>query len=237
MTASILLVDHHSMLRQGLRALLSTHGEFLVVGEAQDGLEAVQRAVQLAPDLVLIDSRLPGLSGIETIARIKRRVPNVRIVMCSDTMTDDCVREALSVGANGFVLKGSTFDELLSALRSVASGKKYLSPEVSALFLDAYVNPGARGARGAEPLSTLTARERSILQLIAEGRTNRATAAYLSVSQKTVEKHRANLMRKLGVHSAMELMLVAMDMGLAQRPAPRSRHPEARRLEAGSAAH
>ncbi|MEQ1806336.1 MAG: response regulator transcription factor [Burkholderiaceae bacterium] len=235
MTTSILLVDHHSMLRQGLRALLATtHGEFDVVGEARDGREAVLRAVQFTPDLMLIDSRLPGLSGSETMAQIKRRLPGVRIVVFSDALTDDCVRESLSAGVDGFVLKGSTFDELLTALRSVASGKKYLSPEVSALLVDAYLNPTA--ARDAEPISKLTARERSILQLIAEGRTNRATAAYLSVSQKTVEKHRSNLMRKLGLHSAMELMLAALDMGLAQRPAPGLRHPDAPSFEAQSTA-
>jgi DNA-binding NarL/FixJ family response regulator len=218
MRTSILLVDQNSLLRQGLRSLLSADGEFEVIGEACDGMQALQRAVANSPDIMLIDAQLPGLSGIETVAQIKRRLPSVRIVMLTDAMSDDSVRESLSAGADGYVLKDTSFEELLTALRSVAAGRKYLSPDVSALLVDGFLNPAANGSGENELMSKLTLRERSILQLIAEGRTNRNTAAYLSVSQKTVEKHRANLMRKLGVRNATELMFAATDMGLVARP-------------------
>ncbi len=215
---SILLVDSNGLLRQGLRSLLDSSGEFNVVGEARDGIEALQGALAHAPELMLIDSHLPGMCGIETVAQVKRRAPQIRIVMLSDAITDDCVRESLSAGADGYVLKSVSFEELLGALRCVASGKRYLSPAISSLLVEGYLNPESADANELGRVAKLTARERSILQLIAEGRTNRATAEYLSVSQKTVEKHRANLMRKIGVHNATELMIAAIDLGIVDRP-------------------
>ena len=233
---TILLVDPNCLLRQGLRSLLNADGEFEVIGEACDGMQAMQRAALHCPVLMLIDSQLPGLCGIETVARIKRRLPTIRVVMLSDAMTDDCVRESLSAGADGYVLKDANFEDLLSALRSVAAGKRYLSPEVSALLVEGYLNPSSRAENEHDGIAKLTARERSILQLVAEGRTNGATAAYLSVSKKTVEKHRANLMRKLGVHNATELMFAATDMGLVERPAHAKRRSAPAPFESRSAA-
>jgi DNA-binding NarL/FixJ family response regulator len=228
---SIILVDANALLRQGLRSLLEASGEFNVVGEARDGIEAMQGALAHCPQLMLIDSHLPGLCGIETVAQIKRRAPEIRVVTLSDTMTDDGVRESLSAGADGYVLKSATFEELLSGLRCVASGKRYLSPAVSSLLVEGYLNPVAADANVLGRAAKLTARERSILQLIAEGRTNRATAMYLSVSQKTVEKHRANLMRKIGVHNATELMMAAIDLGIVDRPVFSRRRSAPQELE------
>jgi DNA-binding NarL/FixJ family response regulator len=131
--------------------------------------------------------------------------------------TEDYVREALRAGADGYVLKDATLDELLMALRSVARGKNYLSPDVSAHVVNSFLHPQTNGAKWSR-LESLTRRERSILQLIAEGRTNRSAAEFLSLSPKTVEKHRANLMQKLGLRSAVELTLVALELGLIERP-------------------
>ena len=219
MLTTVLIVDHHSLMRQGLRSLLSAEDEFEVVGDTGEGREALRLAVAQPPDLILIDAQLPGLGGVQTTALIKRRLPQVRVVMLTETKTNDCLRESLQAGADGFLLKEAGFDELLKGLRSVVQGRKYLSPEVSPMLVEAYLNPDLTGATESDRLHRLTLRERSILQLIAEGRTNRSAAEFLCLSPKTVEKHRANLMRKLGLRNATELMLTAIEMGLIERPA------------------
>jgi DNA-binding NarL/FixJ family response regulator len=218
MLPSILIVDQNTLMRQGLRALLAAHGEFEVVAEAADGREALSKAIAFGPDLVMLDARLTGGCGIQTTAQIKRRLPQVRIVMLTHTKTDDCVRESLQAGADAYVLKDSTFEELAMALRSVMRGKKYLSADVSQMLVASYLDPQAAAQAQANAPDRLTKRERSILQLVAEGRTNRAVAEFLSISPKTVEKHRASMMRKFGLRNVTELTLVAMDMGLVERP-------------------
>jgi DNA-binding NarL/FixJ family response regulator len=229
MLHTLMLVDHNTLLRQGLRSLLNAQGEFEVIDEARDGREALHKVVAKPPDLVLIDSQLPGMDGIQTTAQIKRRLPNVRVVMLTETRTSDFVREALQVGADGYLLKDATFEELLIALRSAALGKKYLSPDVSPQLVEGFLNPTLTAKLERDRLGKLTMRERSILQLVAEGRTNRAAAEFLSVSPKTVEKHRANLMRKLGLRNATELIFAAMELGLVERPAfQRDRRPAVR---------
>ncbi len=228
MTYNALLVDTQVLLRQGLRSLLSSQGEFAVIGDTGDGRDAVRLALLHAPDLVLIDAQLPGLDGMQTTALLKRRLPQVRVVMLTESKTSDCLRESLHVGADGFVLKQAGFDELLTALRSVMRGRKYLSPEVSPLLVEAYLNPSLPEAAETNRRHRLTSRERSILQLVAEGRTNRAAAEFLCLSPKTIEKHRASVMRKLGLRNAAELMLAAMEMGLIERPVfPSERKPTA----------
>ena len=229
MPHTILLVDHNVLLRQGIRSLLNSQAEFEVIAEARDGREAMHKALAQPPDLVLIDAQLRGLDGIQTTAQLKRRLPQVRVVMLTETKTNDSVRESLQAGADGYVLKDASFEELLMALRSVALGKKYLSPDVSPLLVAGYLNPNSTGANGPDGLSKLTLRERGILQLVAEGRTNRATAEFLSVSPKTVEKHRANVMRKLGLRNATELVFAAMELGLVERPSfQQNRRPPVR---------
>jgi DNA-binding NarL/FixJ family response regulator len=216
---SILVVDHNTLLRQGLRALISAQGEFEVVGEAIDGKDALSKATTCTPDLVLIDAQLHGMCGLQAMTQIKRRLPNTRVIMLTETKTNDCVRESLLAGVDGYVLKDASFEELLIALRSVTLGKKYLSPDVSQMLVQGYLHPQAAVDQQTSAASRLTTRERSILQLVAEGRTNRAAAEFLSISPKTVEKHRASLMRKFGLRNATELTLAAMDMGLIERPA------------------
>jgi DNA-binding NarL/FixJ family response regulator len=227
MPLSILLVDDHALFRQGLRALLAGLPSFTVVGEATDGKAAVAEALLLKPDIVIMNIALPGMNGMEATSNIKRRLPAVRVVMLTTFKSDEYLRESLRVGVDGYLLKDTSLEELVMALRSVAGGKKYLSPDVSSHLVDGFLNPG-RAAEPNSPLYMLTRRERSILQLIAEGRSNRTTAEFLSVSPKTVEKHRANLMRKLGLRNSGELMMVAVEMGLVERPGVVSRLVESR---------
>jgi len=218
----ILIAEDHNLLRQGLRSLIDTLPDFEVVGECKDGKEAVRLAGTLAPVVILMDLSMPGLNGIEATAQIKRRLPDIKVVALTSYKTDEYVREALRAGADGYILKDASYDELVMALRSVVSGKKFLSPDVSGHLVDNYLNGGKAETKTA-PWDKLTARERSILKLVAEGRTNRATAEFLHVSPKTVEKHRANLMRKLGLRNVSELTLVALESGLIERPGTVSR--------------
>jgi len=222
MKSRILIAEDHNLLRQGLRSLVSSLPDFEVVGEGRDGKEAVRQAIALAPDLILMDLSMPGMNGIEATTQIKRRMPAVKIVALTAYKTDEYVREALRAGADGYILKDASYDELVMALRSVMGGKKFLSPDVSGHLVETYLN-GGRPETKAAPWDKLTARERSILKLIAEGRTNRAAAEFLNVSPKTVEKHRANLMRKLGLRNVAELTLVALESGLIERPGSVSR--------------
>jgi DNA-binding NarL/FixJ family response regulator len=222
MKSRILIAEDHNLLRQGLRSLVSSLPDFEVVGEGRDGKETVRQAITLTPDLILMDLSMPGMNGIEATAQIKRRMPGVKIVALTAYKTDEYVREALRAGADGYILKDASYDELVMALRSVIGGKKFLSPDVSGHLVDTYLH-GERAETKAAPWDKLTARERSILKLIAEGRTNRAAAEFLNVSPKTVEKHRANLMRKLGLRNVAELTLVALESGLIERPGSVSR--------------
>jgi DNA-binding NarL/FixJ family response regulator len=217
MTYRILIAEDHNLLRQGLRSMVSALADFTVVGEALDGKEAVRLAISLQPDVVLMDLSMPGMNGIEATLHIKQRLSNTRVLALTAYKTDEYVREALRAGADGYVLKDGSYDELVMALRSVVSGKKFLSPDVSGHLVTSFLHRSSAPAK-ATPWDSLTARERSILKLIAEGRTNRSAAAFLSVSPKTVEKHRASLMRKLGLRNVAELTLVALESGLIERP-------------------
>jgi DNA-binding NarL/FixJ family response regulator len=220
MSTRILIVDENNLLRQGLRSLLSEH--FVVVGEACDGKSAISEAMAVQPEVVLMDIALPGMNGMEVTSHLKRRFPAIRVIMLTSLKSQDYLRESLRAGVDGYLLKNASYEELLTAMRSVVHGKKYLSPDVSAHLVDGFLHPDQVNATHS-PLTRLTARERSILQLIAEGRTNRTTAEFLSVSPKTVEKHRARLMHKLGLRNAAELILVALELGLIERPGSVSR--------------
>ena len=218
----ILIVDDHNLFRQGLRSLLASHTDFDVVGEAVDGKAAVSETLTLRPDIVLMDIALPGMNGLEVTAHIKRRRPELRVVLLTAFKSSEYLRDALNVGADGYLLKAASCDDLLVALRTVASGKRYMCPEVSDWLVDGFLHPD-QPARRDSPLERLTRQERSILQLVAEGRTNRSVADFLSISTKTVEKHRSRLMQKLGLRHASELILVALELGLIERPGSVSR--------------
>jgi DNA-binding NarL/FixJ family response regulator len=211
MAYRIMIVEDHNLLREGLRSMISAIPGFEVVGDARDGQEAVRNALALKPDLITMDLSMPNMNGIEATLQIKRRDPRVRIVALTAHKSEEYVREMLKAGADGYVLKDTTYEELVTALRSVLGGKMFLSPEVSGQVVNSYLS-GDTADKPHNPWE-LTSRERSIARLVAEGRTNRTAAEVLHVSPKTVEKHRASLMHKLGLRSATELVLMALQEG------------------------
>jgi DNA-binding NarL/FixJ family response regulator len=221
----LLIAEDHHLLRCGLRSMLSALGDYDVVGDVSDGKEACQQAIALMPDLILGDLSMPGMSSIDAIATIKRRSPQIRIVVLTVQKADAYVREALRVGVDGYVLKNASFDELVTALRTVMQGKRYLSADVYGNLVRSFLSGrDAKAPKSAWEL--LSARERSVLKLVAEGRTNRQVGQYLNLSPKTIEKYRANLMHKLDISNLTGLVLAAIEMGLitttAEKPASAS---------------
>jgi len=215
-TQRVLIVDDHTLLRAGLRALLAQDPSIEIVGEAADGRDAVRAVGQLAPHLVLMDLTMPGMNGIEAVTEIKRRYPEVRILVMTLHKTEDFIHASLKAGADGYILKDSTQEELRVAIRSVLHGKTYLSMDVSGKVVSGYLG-GGKSSSGSSVFDTLTHREREILKLVAEGKSNKAIAEFLSLSVKTVEKHRSNLMSKLDVHNAAGLTAFAIEKGLLVR--------------------
>ena len=212
----VLIAQGHALLRRRLGELIGALADFEVIGACEDGRQALERTLAHAPELLVTDLFLPGLNGIELVAQIKRCLPQVRIAVLTSDATTEYVRAALRAGADGYILQDASCDELAAALRSVASGESFVSPEVSRHRVG---DDAGSAAPARAPWDELTARERSIWKLIAEGHTNRATARALAISPRTVEKHRANLMRKLGLRNVAELMLAAQGYGLVSRPA------------------
>jgi DNA-binding NarL/FixJ family response regulator len=215
-TTTILIAEDHTLMREGLKALLSTEPNFEIVGEACDGRETVDMVGRLAPDLLLLDLSMPLLHGLEAIKEIKRGGARTKILVLTVHKDEEFILAAFKAGADGYILKEASHAELRMALESVLSGNRFISPAISQLVIDAYVE--AAGSLKAESSwDTLTGREREILKLIAEGHTNRRISDMLSISVRTVETHRANLMRKLDVHSVAELTALAADRGLINR--------------------
>lgn len=209
----ILIVEDHTLLRAGLRALLSRDEDIEIVGEAENGKDAMFAIAQLSPHLVLMDLTMPGTNGVEAIAEIKRRHPEVRVLVLTIHKTNEYILESLRAGADGYILKDATQDELRVAIRSVLKGKTYLSPDISEQVISGYLG-GGKSSSSATPWDLLTHRERQVLKLVAEGHPNRHIAEYLCLSIKTVEKHRSNLMKKLGLHNASMLTAFAIEKGL-----------------------
>jgi two-component system response regulator NreC len=207
---TILLADDHTMVRQGLRALLEEESGFTVVGEAKDGPETIALTESLRPDVLVVDLMMPGVGGLEVMRQVGRKVPTVRFVVLSMYANEAYVVEALRSGAMGYVLKDTGAEELVRAIRHVAQGGRYLSPPLSEKSLEAYLER----VRGGGAEEALTPREREVLQLCAEGRSNAEIAERLFISPRTAETHRANLMRKLGLHSQAELIHYAFQSGL-----------------------
>jgi len=209
--ASVLLVDDHRLLRDGLRAVIEASGEFQVVAEGADGREAIDLAAEHRPDIVLLDIWMPNLSGIEAVASIRRKSPGSRVVMMSQHESGSYVQSALREGACGYVLKTAASRELLAALRAAMENKCFLSPEVAQTVVESFAQP----ARELEsPLQELTGREREILQLIAEGYSSKEVAKRLSISVRTVESHRSAVMGKLNVHKVAGLVRFAIREGM-----------------------
>ncbi|OIP91186.1 MAG: DNA-binding response regulator [Syntrophobacteraceae bacterium CG2_30_61_12] len=209
----IFIAEDHTILREGLRALLSSQPDLQVIGEAADGLEAIRAVDQLAPDLVLMDLSMPRMNGLEAIAEIKRRCPSTKVLVLTVHRTEEYVLATFRAGANGYVLKDAGSDELEMAIRHVLAGSSYLSPKISDQVIAGYLAvKEADAPRSSWDL--LTQREREVLKLVAEGRKNKEIADFLCISPKTVERHRANLMKKLDLHSAAELTAYALQRGI-----------------------
>jgi DNA-binding NarL/FixJ family response regulator len=210
----ILLAEDHTLFRAGMVALLSREPDVEVVGEADNGKEVVKLAAVLSPDLILMDLNMPGTNGLEAIGQIRKRYAAMRILIVTMHRNEEYVHETMRAGANGYLLKSATHDELLVAVRSVLSGKTYLSPDIASQVIHKYLGGGYEGtSRGWD---SLTLRERQVLKLIGEGRQNREISRYLSLSVKTVEKHRSNLMRKLDLHNSSTVTAFAIQRGLVE---------------------
>lgn len=216
----IVLVEDHRILREGLRAIFAGEPDLDLAGEATDGLEAIQRVRDLRPDLVILDLSMPRMDGLAALKEIKRVAPRTRVLIMTAHRNEEYIFQAIDDGADGYVLKDASATELLLAVRSVLAGDRYLSAAVATQVVAAFLNrKGAYEQTVAprSPLDTLSAREREVLKLVAEGYRSREIGNFLCISEKTVEKHRANLMRKLGVKSASALTAFAIEKGLVTR--------------------
>ena len=210
----ILIVDNHTLMRAGLRALLSQDPDIDIVGEADNGRDAVREIGARAPDMVLMDLNMPGMNGLEAIVDIKRRYPQTRVLVLTIHKTDEYIHGALQAGADGYILKDATHDELRVAIRSLLNGKTYLSPDIASKVINGYMGAVIKTGSHDSAWDTLTHREREVLKLVAEGHPNKYIAEYFSLSIKTVEKHRSNLMKKLNLHNASMLTVYAIEKGL-----------------------
>ncbi|RPJ33654.1 MAG: DNA-binding response regulator [Deltaproteobacteria bacterium] len=210
---SVLIVEDHALLREGVRALLSSHPDLKVIGEAADGREAIRQVEKLSPDLVLMDLSMPRMGGVEAIGQIKKKWPDIKILALTVYDSEEYVQTALQAGADGYILKDSSHAELLLAIRSVLAGKRVLSPTISAKVIEGYL-AGKKTESLHTPWETLTQREREVLKLIGEGNKSKEIADYLCISLHTVEKHRSNLMEKLNLHSVAALVSYAIEKGL-----------------------
>ena len=212
----IVIAEDYTIVRQGLKSLLDSFNDLQVVGEAVDGKEAIESVERLKPDLVLMDLSMPKTGGITAIKEIKKHLPETKVLALTVHKTEGHVRMALEAGADGYILKDASCAELEMAIRNIADGKSYLSPEISNGIIRGYLS-GVNSGETATKTESLTPREVEVMKLIAEGYKSREIADYLSISINTVDKHRANLMRKLDLHSASALTHFALKEGLVDK--------------------
>ncbi|MGB9180892.1 MAG: response regulator transcription factor [Pyrinomonadaceae bacterium] len=211
-TTNIVLADDHRIVRQGLRALLAAEADFKVIGEADDGREALEVVRRLNPDVLVLDLMMPGLNGLEVARQLHKQSPKVGIVVLSMYDDEGFVLEALANGVSAYVLKDSNSSDLVQAVREVAAGRRYLSPPLSDRAIETYQQMARVGAM--DKHETLTTREREVLQLSAEGHTSSEIAARLGISTRTAETHRSRLMHKLGLHTQSDLIRYALKRGI-----------------------
>jgi len=211
-THKILIVDDHALMRNGLEAMLASEPEYEVVGVAADGMTAMRAVANLQPDVVLMDLTMPRTSGMDAIVQIKRQHPNIKIVALTFHKEEKYIHATLDAGADAYVLKDDSRTELFNALGNVVTGNNYLSPSIVDKVVAGYLSGGDTSA--AKPSwDVLTKREREVIKLIAEGKRTKEIAEYLSLSPKTIEKHRTNLMRKLDLHNVSEVTVYALKNG------------------------
>jgi DNA-binding NarL/FixJ family response regulator len=205
----VLIADDHPVVREGLAAMLSRQPDFDVVGEAVDGVEAVERAGTLAPDVILMDLQMPRLGGVEAIKQIRARYPQVQMIVLTTYGDDDSIFQGIAAGARGYLLKDSPRDELFRAVRAVARGESLLQPAVATRLLDRFARP-----RVEQTQESLTERELDVLRLLAKGSANKQIGVQLHISESTVKTHVANIFQKLGVTDRTEAVTVALTRGL-----------------------
>lgn len=212
----IVIAEDHLIVRDGIKALISADPHFEVVGEAKNGFEAIQIVGKLKPDLILMDLTMPGLNGMEAIDEIKSSSPETKVLVLTVHNIEEYVYACLQAGADGYLLKKSSCEELMNAIYHVISKEPYLDPGISGRIIEGYLNRKTERS-GKSGRKTLTKREREVLKLIAEGNKNEQIAQYLCISVSTVETHRDNLMRKLDLHNVAALTAYAIDQGLICR--------------------
>lgn len=210
MSVRIVIADDHTIVRQGLVSLLRDAGDFEVVAEAADGLDAVEKIFAMQPDVAIVDLTMPRLSGIEVVRRVRERHPEIRVLVLTVHEDEEYVLPIVRAGASGYLVKDTAADELIRAVRALAAGRAWFGPQAAQALAERYRRP--EGAD--DPYGTLTAREREVFHLVAEGRTTKEVARELGTSVKTAENHRARVMEKLGVHNAAELVRYAARRGL-----------------------
>jgi len=212
----IVVVEDHTIVRQGVQYLLESCNDLEVVGTAADGLNAIRCINEKEPDLVLLDLNMPRMDGISVILEVSKNNPNMKILTLTMHKDEDYILNAFKAGAHGYCLKSSSQDELLLAIRTLLDGKIYVSPEISGKVLEGYLNDRMR-VKEVSSFDSLTQREKEILKLVGEGYQNKEISDYLCISVKTVEKHRANIMQKLNLHTASALTAYAIEKGLVAK--------------------
>ena len=212
----IVIAEDHTILRQGLKALLRSNDNLEVVGDAEDGLETIRCVEKKNPDLLLLDLNMPKMDGISVIKEVKKRYSAIKIIVLTMHKQEEYILEAFKSGAEGYCLKASSHDELIMAIKAVLSDKFYISPEISEKVLEGFLE-GQKSIKKRSSWDTLTQREREVLKLVAEDYQNKEIADYLCISVKTVEKHRANIMEKLYLHSASALTAYAIEKGIIMK--------------------
>jgi two-component system, NarL family, response regulator NreC len=209
MSLRVLIADDHGVVRQGLRALLEKSPRVSVIGEAADGRDAVRLASELNPDIIVMDIAMPLLNGIDATTQITARFPDVKVIILSMYSDESYVLRALSAGAKGYLLKDSAETDILPAVQAVAQGRPFFSPSITRTLLEEYLE-SKKKSKLEDSYDLLTDREKEVLQLIAEGKTNKEIATILELSPHTVETHRQNLMQKLDLHNTAEIVLYAV---------------------------
>jgi DNA-binding NarL/FixJ family response regulator len=217
MKLRILVVDDHEVVRRGLCMLLQGHEGWEICGEAADGREAVEKAKQLMPDVVILDVGMPNLNGLAATRQLMHLNSGFKIIVLTITDVNEVIREALDAGAKGFVLKSDAARDLVSAVEALQRNRMFFTPRVNDMVLAGFLDNGFRPARGEAPkLPVLTQREGEVIQLLAEGKSSKEVAALLNLSTKTAETHRSNIMRKLGLHSIRDLVVYAIQNNIIQ---------------------
>ena len=212
----VFIAEDHTILREGLKSMLALMSDLEVVGEAGEGKDAIRGVSEHNPDLIILDLSMPRMNGLEVIKEIKKLSPETKILILTIHDTEEYIFPTLKAGADGYLLKYATQDELMKGIKNVLEGKSYLTPEISGKIIQDYIEEGKK-VKTKSPWDTLTTQERKVLKLIAEGYKNKEIADYLCISKQTVAKHRANLMEKLDIHDVPTLTIYAIEKGLISR--------------------